>query len=149
MSVILTDKYILRKFEEVLSELTWAKLVTWKNIRLAASEFRDHEIPCIQIYAPKQFHEHSQRRVLTTMIVHVELVLKQKVSGIVDIEECMDKRQEIEQKIGENVQLRLINSGIVHVKYVISEDDFHTIKPFYVTRLDFEVLYYKPYVGAC
>lgn len=149
MSVILTDKYIFQKFEEILTELTWVKLVTWKKIRLSASEFRDQEIPLIQIYGPRQSHLHSQRRLETTMMVHVELVMKNKVTGLVDVEECMDRRQEIEQKIGENVQLRLIHSGMVHVKYVLSEDDFHTIQPYYVTRLDFEVLYYKPYVGAC
>jgi len=149
MSVILTDKYIFQKLEEILTELTWVKLVTWKKIRLSASEFRDHEIPLIQIYAPRQNHLHSQRRLETTMMIHVELVMKSTVAGVIDVEDCMDRRQEIEQKIGENVQLRLVNSGMVHMKYVSSEDDFHTIQPFYVTRLDFEALYYKPYLGAC
>lgn len=141
------DSTIMTTLEAKLATLSWVKLVTWKRIRLANSDFRDYEIPLIQFYDAGQQIAHEAARLQVTWNISVELVLKSYADGAVDMEDLLEKRQEVEQKIGEQPNLGI--AGLLHFRYIGNEPDTFTILPYYYTRMDFQAIYYKPYKGNC
>lgn len=141
------DLQIMTGIETKLKELSWANLVTWKKIRIANSDFRETEFPAIQFYDAGQSIQHEAARLSVTWRISVEVLLKSKSSGELDMGDLFEKRQAVEQKIGEVPNLGI--PGLIHIRYVGNVTDLHTIMPVYYARLDLEILYYKPYVGNC
>lgn len=142
------DKDIMLHMEQRLLTLPWVKVVNWKRLRLVTTDFRDHEIPLIQFYDNGQTITHEAARIRVDWNISVELVMKSLATDEIDIEDVMDKRQEVEQCLGAQ-QTHLGVPGLIHLRYVGNEPDFLSIAPFYVTRLDFQAIYYKPYVRSC
>lgn len=142
------DKQIMQLIETRLQTLPWVKLVNWKRLRLGSSEFRDHEIPLIQFYDAGQRITHEAARLRVEWNISVELVLKSFADNEIDIEDLLDKRQEIEQCLGAQ-ETHTGLQGLQHLRYTGNEPDFLSIAPFFITRLDFEALFYKPYVRNC
>lgn len=142
------DKDIMLWFETRLKTLTWVKLVQWKRIRMTTSDFQDNEVPVIQFFDAGQRVHHEAARLRVEWNICVELVLKSLASEVIDAEDLLDRRQEVEQCIGAQ-QTHLGIQGVQHVRYLGNEPDYLSIVPFYVARLDFQVLYYKPYVRTC
>jgi hypothetical protein len=138
------EKDIFSKLKDLLSTLSWVNTVEYENIRMYPGDFQDHEIPCIQFFDGGQALEHAHSRMKVAWAIHIELVLKQTAAGTVNKGDLLDKRQEIEQLIGSNVDLGI--SGMIHFRYTSNITDLHSIAPYYYTRMDFEALYYKPYV---
>lgn len=141
------DAQILDAMQTTLQALTWAKKVESENIIIGISETQDHEIPLIQIYDNGQTFRHEKGRVRVTWEIIVELVLKTSSAGTVNMRTLMDRRQEIEQAIGANVNLGI--PGVINVLYSRNTPDIHIARPFYMTELVFQVDYYKRYVSDC
>ncbi|MFQ5452257.1 MAG: hypothetical protein ACE5DQ_01715 [Candidatus Paceibacterota bacterium] len=139
---------ILTNLKTQLETLAWPNLVSFDKIRISANDFRDHEIPVIQFYPTAFNHIHNQGRLLTEMAIVVEIILKQDASGVVSVGDLLDKMQDVEQKVGEDVRLG-ITSSMIGVKYLGAETDLHMIEPFYIGALTFVAEFYKPYTGSC
>lgn len=142
------DKDIMLHIEDRLQTLTWVKLVNWKRLRLTSSDFLDHEIPLIQFYDNGQRLTHEAARLRVEWSISVELVLKSFATGEIDVEDLLDKRQDVEQCLGAQ-STHLGIQGLQHIRYLSNEPDYLSVSPFFITRLDFEALYYKPYVRSC
>lgn len=142
------DKDIMLHIETRLKTLSWVNLVSWKRIRLTTSDFMDHEIPLIQFYDNGQSITHEAARLRVEWNIAVELVLKSLSSNEIDVEDLLDRRQEVEQCLGAQETHTGI-PGFHHLRYLGNEPDYLSISPFFITRLDFQALYYKPYVRVC
>lgn len=142
------DKQIMLLIETRLNTLSWVKLVNWKKLRLSQSDFLDHEVPLIQFYDAGQLIEHESGRLRVTWNISVELVLKSTSSEEIDVEDLLDRRQEVEQCLGSQ-STHLGIQGLQHLRYTGNEPDYLSISPFFITRLDFQALYYKSYVRDC
>lgn len=142
------DSDIMLHLETRLKTLSWVKLVNWKRLRLTSSDFRDSEIPMIQFYDNGQLMTHEAARLKVEWNISVELVLKSLASGEVDVADLLDKRQDVEQCIGAQ-STHLGIQGLQHIRYIGNEPDYLSVIPFFITRMDFQALYYKPYVRVC
>lgn len=142
------QRTIFENLYTILSTITWVVKVNYDKIRLSAADFMDHEIPLIQFYPNTFIHTHVKGRLQTEMQLSVEVVLRKTTGNSVNVLDLLDKMQDVEQKIGENLQLN-IQSSMIGVKYLSSFIDLHLVDPFYIGTLIFSVEYYKPYTGVC
>lgn len=146
---------ILTNLKTRLEELTWQNTVEIENIKLLSTDFRDHETPAIQIYdGGKNIEQHQQQRVQIRWQITIETVMKQKTNDPVTQTVLLDRVEEIERKIGANVQLDLGSASssqgeMIHVRYLNAITDLHALAPFYIAVMNFEVIYLKPYTGEC
>jgi len=143
------QKEILSALQTRLETLTWIKTVSYKKMRLHLADFQEHELPAVQFFDEGEAYTHEQARLKTEWNITLELVMKSTVAGVVDQEELMDKKEEIERCIGAQVQLGLNNTGIIHMRYLSSITDLHSFEPFYVARLTFQAIFYKNYTREC
>lgn len=144
---VANDSAILDAMENTVKTLAWVKKVESENIRLEFSEVHDHEIPYVQIYDNGQTFTHQMGQVLVSWQIAVELALKSSSEGVVNMRTLLDKRQEIEQAIGANVNLGI--PGVINVTYLQNTPDLNLVRPFYTTTLLFRVQYRKKYVSDC
>lgn len=141
------DSQILDAFESQLKELSWVKKVSSEEIILGFSETEEAEVPLIQVYGLGQRMIHERGRLKVSWTIIVELVLRSSYSNVVNMRTLLDRRQDIEQKIGSRVNLGV--PSVINVLYNGNSDDIRLVKPYYVTELEFQVEYYKPYTGQC
>lgn len=142
------EREIFENLQTTLAGISWAETVQYDKIRLSADEFREDEVPVLQFYMVQQLHTHVQGRLETEMEIAVELILRKNADNEVDLGELLDKKMDVEQAIGDNVQLN-INGSMIHVSYISAETDLHLIEPFYIAIMTYSVKYYKPYTGIC
>jgi hypothetical protein len=141
------DFSILEALKLKLSELTWINTIAIDGIRRQASEVHEHETPFVQVQALIQTYQEVRQRVDVSMSIDIVLVLKPSADGNVSQKELMDRREEIEQKIGESPKL-----GIARVKGLYplgNQMDLHSFSPWYVSVSFFRADYTKPYTGDC
>jgi hypothetical protein len=141
------DAQILDAFHVTFAALPWVKKVESENIIIGISETQDHELPLVQVYDNGQTFTHEKGRVRVTWEIIVELVLRSSSSTTVNMRTLMNRRQDLEQAMGENVNLGI--PGVIAVKYTRNTPDIHVVRPFYMTELVFQVDYYKRYVSDC
>jgi hypothetical protein len=141
------DAQILDAFQTTLESLPWGPKVESENIIIGLSDTQDHEHPLIQIYDNGQSFTHEKGRIRVRWEIIVELVLRSSSTTTINMRTLLNRRQEIEQAIGENVNLGI--SGVFNVLYLQNTPDIHLARPFYMTELTFVVDYYKPYVSNC
>lgn len=139
------ESKIYEALANILSELSFVKIVNYEKIRLNLGEFAEHEIPAIQFYTGGSTYTHEQSRLNTQMLIDVELILKSSTAGVVDQKELFEKTYAIERKIGANVYLNLDNSGMIHLIYNSTTYDLHSFEPFFISRMSFTALFYKGY----
>lgn len=144
---VANDSAILDALENTVKGIAWVKKVESENIRLEFSEVHDHEIPYVQIYDNGQTFTHQRGEVLVSWQVAVELALKSSSESVVNMRTLLDKRQEIEQAIGANVNLGI--PGVINVTYLQNTPDLNLVRPYYTTTLLFNVQYRKKYVSEC
>lgn len=141
------DSLILDKLEESLETISWVKKVESENI-ITVFDSEDFQIPYIQIIGNGQNFQHERNgRIKVKWSIIVELVLKEKRAGTFNQRDLLNKRQDVEQAIGANVNLGI--NEVINVLYLSNLDDIGLVKPFYVTQLELSVEYYKPYSGFC
>lgn len=141
------DSQILDAFEATLKTLPWVKKVSSDEIILGFSETEQHEVPLVQVYGLGQRITMEKGRLKVSWTLMVELVLRSSSQNAVNMRTLLDYRQDIEQKIGSNPNLGV--PSVIHVAYNGNSDDIRLAAPYYVTELEFEVIYYKPYTGHC
>ena len=148
------ESSILAALQTILEELPWQKSVEYEKIKLLSVDFREHELPGIQFYDSGRQISHVQGRIEVDWNITIEILMKRTSTDIVDQGVLLDRTEEIERKIGENVTLRLDTNdasigNVVHVKYLNAITDLHTVDPFFISLMNFSVNYFKPYTGEC
>jgi hypothetical protein len=139
------DKQIRAALKTKLETLPWVKKVESQVIQ-NTDDLREHEVPFIQVYTMDREYEPQMTEVLTKAQVFVELVLRTNVNGQVDLDVLDDRRQEVIELIGSDPTL-----GIKIIQMLVKRDksDLGTVPPFFMTVIEFEALYRKPYVREC
>lgn len=123
------------------------KTVSFDKIMLSAADFRDTEIPAVQLWDIGQSVEHQRGRILVTWSLSLELIMKAMVQGQVTQKTLWELRRKIQLALWSNPNLGI--PGVVHLQYTGNITDLHLVEPYYITRLDFDVLYYDNLTGAC
>lgn len=138
-------KQIFEKLATELSTLPWVTTVNWERIRIAETDIEEHEVPMIQIYDRGALNNHERGLLNRSMSVTIEVILKQTELGAVDQGVLFDRVEEVENLIGQHINLDGEIAGFLHMKYASDQTDLHTINPFYYAALNFEVLYKTPF----
>lgn len=117
------------------------------RIVLATSDFRDHELPAVQIWDVAQSMQHQRGRVLVNWAMSLEIVMKSLESGAVDQSTLWTLRRDIQLALWNEPNLNI--PGVVHMIYTGNVTDLHLIEPYYVARIDFDVQFYDDLTGSC
>lgn len=123
------------------------KSVSFDLIRSTLSDFRDHEIPAVQMYDVEQVPEHQRGRILVTWSISLELIMKSLNSVSVNQKSLWELRRKIQRALWAKPNLGI--PGVVHLIYNGNITDLHLLQPYYVARLDFSVLFYDDLTGSC
>jgi hypothetical protein len=123
------------------------KTVNSDRIVLATSDFRDHELPAVQIWDVAQSMQHQRGRILVNWALSLELVMKSLESGAVDQSTLWTLRRDIQLALWNEPNLGI--PGVVHMIYTGNVTDLHLIEPYYVARIDFDVQFYDNLTGSC
>jgi hypothetical protein len=131
----------------VVTTVTEVKTINFDKIILATSDFRDHELPAVQLWDVFQSVEHQRGRILVSWSLSLELIMKSLTTGSVVQKDLWELRRKIQLALWANPNLGI--PGVVHMVYTGNITDLHTVEPYYISRLDFDVLYYDNLTGAC
>jgi hypothetical protein len=146
---------IFTNLKTYLETIPWVAHVETENPRLLISEWPDDKQPVIQFYDAGRIIEHANRRILNRLTIEIQIGMKVKVDdSTVSQLILFDRMEDVERKIADNVQLGLGSASssqgeMVHVKYLNAITDLHSLGPYYIAVMNFEVDYYKPYTGTC
>ena len=127
--------------------LTDVKTVNFDRVQLAISDFRDHEVPAIQFWDVAQVIAHERGRIRVGWAISLEIIMKSLTSGTVTQNELWDLRRRVQLALWETPNLNI--PTVIHMIYNSNITDLHTVEPFYIARLDFEVAYYDDLPGSC
>jgi len=117
------------------------------RIVLATSDFRDHELPAVQIWDIAQSIQHERTRILVDWSMSIEIVMKSLETGAVDQSTLWNMRRNIQLALWDKPNLEI--PGVVHMLYTGNVTDLHLIEPYYVARIDLDVRFYDHLTGMC
>jgi len=127
--------------------LTDIKTVNFDRVQLAISDFRDHEVPAVQLWDVAQAITHERGRIRVGWAISLEIIMKTKSAGLVEQVDLWDLRRRIQLALWETPNLGI--PTVIHMIYNGNITDLHTVEPFYIARIDFEVAFYDDLTGSC
>jgi hypothetical protein len=130
-----------------LDEMPIFKYVAFDKVRLYTSDFRDNELPAAQFIDVSEAVEHLRNRVIRTWSISLEVIHKSTENEYISQKDMWNLEYQISRKIWEVPNLNI--PGVVHCKYISNSTDLHLMEPFYLLRLDFEVIYHEALVTDC
>jgi hypothetical protein len=138
---------IARAITEILEAVPGVQTVEFDRIRLLASDFNDMQLPGIQLIdiGTSVLHEHARAK--KTWRITLELVMKENEHGIVSQEDLWNFVYKVERALWRNPNLQI--PGVLQMTYVGNTTDLHLLQPYYLAKLDFDVLYYEDLVRPC
>lgn len=145
-----TEETIVAKIVDILETdptLTDLKTVNSDKIQIAISDFRNHEVPAVQIWDLAQTLQHERSRIKKSWALSLEIVMKSLTSGKVDQNALWDLRRRIELALWSRPNLGI--PAVVHMVYTGNITDLHSVEPFYIARIDLEVMFYDDLTGSC
>lgn len=146
--VILSMKSkISRAIVALLQEVPGVQEVEFDRVRIVTHDFDDLSIPAIQLIDVGEFVEHENGRVKKTWSIALELVLKESEHGAVSQEDLWNFGYKVERALWKQPNLGI--KGVIHLQYQGNTTDLHLLKPYYVLKLDFDVIYYDSLVNYC
>lgn len=134
---------LVAKLNEV-SDLVYVK---FDEVRVNATDFQEHELPACQVIDVQESVTHEQNRVLKNWNLTIEVVLKQTSYRIVNQQALWDLMYQIERKLWSIPNLGI--PGVVHMVYIGNQTDLHLVDPYYIGKLDLQVVYYESLVRDC
>ena len=138
---------IAAALKNILASDTRFRYVSYDEVRLAAADFADYELPAIQIIDLQETVIHEQSRKKAAWLLALEIIMKPTELDAVSQEDLWDFMHEIERKLWANPQLGV--SGVIQLRYIGNQTDLHLLAPFYTGRMDVEVSYYEHLVRNC
>lgn len=131
----------------IQSEVPEIKYVSFDKIKLSTSDFRDFELPAVQIWDVAQSAEHQRGRILITWSISLELIMKSNETGVASQKDLWELRRKIQLALWKKPNLEI--PGVVHLRYNSNITDLHLVEPYYIARLDFDVIFYDNLTGSC
>jgi hypothetical protein len=121
--------------------------VTFDRVKLAVDDFRDHELPAVQLWDLNQSIEHQRGFQQVSWGIALELIMKSTTTGTVNQKSLWALRRKIELALWDTPNLEI--PGVIHLLYRSNITDLHLLEPFYVARMEFEVLFRRKLTGSC
>ena len=148
-------RMVIKSMKTLISEAIVAKLneipqiryVAFDKVRLLASDFKDVEIPAIQLIDIRLDHEHQAPRSKKFWQIALELLLKGNQYHEISQQDLWNLEYEVLRKLFERPNFGI--RGMIHIKYLGSSTDLHLLEPYYFSRMDFEVQFYEDLIGQC
>jgi len=138
---------IIDKIESIVTGVAGVKSFHYETIKLATSDFSDHEIPAIQLWDVGQSVEHQRGRILVNWSLALEIVMKSLFTGEAKQKDLLELRRTIQLALWDKPNLQI--PGVVHLVYNGNITDLHLLEPYFVARLDFDVVFYDNLTGSC
>ena len=142
-----TKTRIANALKAVLDGMPVFNYVAFDRVRLYTSDFREDELPAAQFIDVIEQITHERNRVLRTWTISLEVVNKSTDNGYISQKDMWDLEYQIARKIWAAPNLGI--SGVIHCRYSNNSTDLHLMEPFYLLRMDFDVLYYEHLVSDC
>jgi len=123
------------------------KYTAFDKVRLLSSDFKDFEIPAIQLIDIGMSSVHEASRAKKSWQIALELLLKGSEDWTVSQSDLWNLENEVLRKLWATPNLGI--RGVIQMNFIGSQTDLHLLEPYYFARLDFEVLFYEDLVRAC
>jgi hypothetical protein len=133
--------------EALLNEVSVLKYVAFGPVKLYSHDFHEDELPGAQFITVGEQIVHERTRAKRTWSLSLELVDKSDENGYISQRDMWNLEYQISRKIWANPNLGI--PGVVHCVYLGNASDLHLIEPFYLLRMDFDVVYYEHLVSEC
>lgn len=129
------------------ASLSDIKTVNFDKVQVAIDDFRDYELPAVQLWDLKQINKHVRGYQEVSWNVALEIIMRQTTAGEVDQKALWDLRRRIELVLWDKPKLGL--SFMIHLRYLNNGTDLHLLDPNYLSRMEFEVLFRRQLTGSC
>lgn len=131
----------------IQSDVPEIKYISFDKIKLSTSDFRDFELPAVQIWDISQTAQHQRGRILVTWSISLEIIMKSNDTGTASQKDLWELRRKIQLALWKKPNLDI--PGVVHLVYNSNITDLHLVEPYYIARLDFDVQFYDNLTGSC
>lgn len=145
MAAVSIEGKIFEALAAVLTALSWVKSVEYERPRIVAGDWLEHELPAVQFFDNRAQVTHAKGDIYVQWALSIEMILKATATNAASQTVLFDRKKEIEDAIGANVDLGI--PGMQHLRFDGWETDT-TEEPYFVCRLDFTALYKKPFTGC-
>jgi hypothetical protein len=145
MTSLRTD--IANSLAAKIATLSTIKTVNIDPIRLAASDFSEFELPCVQIIDSQETNLHEQVRGKKTWNLSIEIIIGPSSSSVPRQTDLWDLMEAIEQIIFEDPKLG--EPSVIHARLIGSMTDLHLLSPLYIGKIDLQIDYYQALVRSC
>ena len=119
------------------------------EIKLAIEDFKDSDLPAVQIWDNGMIPKHERQRVLQHWSLSLELIMRTKVTGVVNQKVLFEKAREITLALFKDPRLGLGSKGFQHLIFNGRITDLHFVQPNYISRIDITARYYDALTGSC
>lgn len=138
---------IAEKLEAILTSVPGIMTYEFDRVRLLSSDFTDLAIPAVQLIDLAESITHEQARAKKTWSIRLELVLKEDENRVVSQKDLWNFGYKIERAIWKNPNFGI--PGVLQAIYINNTTDLHSVMPYYLLKMDFDVLYYEDLVREC
>lgn len=140
---LVADK-ILQIIKDDVPEVTTR---IFDQVRIAADDFREHELPAVQLWDLSQIITHVRSQEEVAWRIVLELIMKPLTATAVDQKALWALRRKIEVALWDKPNLGI--PGVKHLLYISNLTDLHLLAPWYVARMEFDVLFRRDLTGSC
>lgn len=134
---------------QITTQIPAPDIVTaeYDKIRLTSDDFKEWELPAVQIIDLPEVNVHEQRRGRKTWTLAIEMIVGNQAQTVKTTKDLWDLIEAVEKAIMQEPKLGL--TQVLHAKILGSATDLHIMDPFYVGRLEIEIQYFQELVGPC
>ena len=119
------------------------RTVEFDKIKVKISDFKDFELPAVQIYDTLGEFNHQMSRSKTSWFLTVEIVLRStELLGTVSQRTLWDLSEDVVRAIMVKANLGL--GWVQHCKMIDSMTDLHLQVPNYTATIGLEIMFYEP-----
>lgn len=138
---------IAAAIEARLALIPELKYVNFDDVKLAATDFADYQIPAVQLIDLGDANSHEMRRVQKLWSIAIEVIVGPTTAETPEQTDLWDLMELVERTLFAVPNLGI--PGVIHMHLVTTTTDLHFMKPFYVGRIEIAVQYYQPLVDEC
>lgn len=148
LKVISMEEKIASAIIAAVSGLREIKYATYKTVRITADDFSEIDTPAVQLIDLVLAEEPEKSRTRNTWRIALELIMKSTQYNGVDQSDLWSLCYSIKRAIGAVPNLGI--PGVIHIlptQRVTSLPDL--VPPYYIAKLEFDILFYETYVREC
>lgn len=145
--ILTIEAKIAKAIMDRVATLRQVKYVSHDRVLISIDDLNEIQTPAVQFIDQVARYESEKSRDKIRWEISLEVILKatqyQPASQVELWALCSAVRKVIGSAPGLGIP------GMIHITQSTREPNINLIDPFYIARLDFEVLYYDSYTGLC